>query len=136
MIYYRTIQVEFNHCDPAGIVFYPRCFEMTNSVVENFFREVVRHSYADMMSTGHGVPTARLGVDFHSPSRLGEVLDWRLSVTELGGSSVAFMTEAWCADEHRMTAKLVLVWVKAGRPMPWPKAMRQQISAFMEAEDA
>ena len=50
MIYYRTIQVEFNHCDPAGIVFYPRYFEMTNSVVEIFFREVVRHSYADMMT--------------------------------------------------------------------------------------
>ncbi|MFD1807906.1 hypothetical protein ACFSHQ_06310 [Gemmobacter lanyuensis] len=36
MIYRRPIQIEFNHCDPAGIVFYPRYFEMTNSVIENF----------------------------------------------------------------------------------------------------
>ena len=26
-------KVRFQHCDPAGIVFYPRYFEMINSVV-------------------------------------------------------------------------------------------------------
>ena len=41
MTYTRHIRIEFNHCDPAGIVFYPRYFEMTNSVVENFFADVV-----------------------------------------------------------------------------------------------
>ncbi len=70
MIYHRTIKVEFNHCDPAGIVFYPRYFEMTNSVIENFFREVVIHPYAEMMSPDNGVPAARLEVDFHAPSCL------------------------------------------------------------------
>ena len=46
MRYQRLIQIEFNHCDPAGIVFYPRYFEMTNSVVENFFADVVGRSFA------------------------------------------------------------------------------------------
>ena len=50
VIYRRAIQIEFNHCDPAGIVFYPRYFEMVNSVVENFFREVAGHSFAAMMA--------------------------------------------------------------------------------------
>ena len=78
MLYRRNIQIEFNHCDPAGIVFYPRYFEMTNSVCENFFAEVAGHSFAAMMAARQGVPTARLSVDFHAPSRLGETLDWRL----------------------------------------------------------
>ena len=60
MSYARTIRVEFNHCDPAGIVFYPRYFEMTNSVCENFFREVVGYSYHAMMVDGIGVPMARI----------------------------------------------------------------------------
>ena len=90
MIYRRQIQIEFNHCDPAGIVFYPRYFEMTNSVAENFFREVAGNSYAAMMQTMSGVPTARLETDFHAPSRLGEVLDWRLHLLRLGRSSVEF----------------------------------------------
>jgi 4-hydroxybenzoyl-CoA thioesterase len=137
MIYQRTIPVEFNHCDPAGIMFYPRYFEMVNSVVENFFREVAGHSFAAMMAAGQGVPTARLETEFHLPTRLGEVLDWRLVVTRLGGSSVGFTVEAWCGDTHRVTAKLVLVWVEAGgRPKPWPAAIRARISAFMEAVDA
>ena len=41
MLYRRLYPIEFNHCDPAGIVFYPRYFEMTNHVCENFFREAV-----------------------------------------------------------------------------------------------
>ena len=28
MLYHRLYPIEFNHCDPAGIVFYPRYFEM------------------------------------------------------------------------------------------------------------
>jgi 4-hydroxybenzoyl-CoA thioesterase len=137
MIYRRMIPVEFNHCDPAGIMFYPRYFEMVNSVAENYFREVAGHSFAAMMAAGQGVPTARLETEFHVPTRLGEVLDWRLVVTRLGGSSVGFTVEAWCGDTHRVTARLVLVWVEAGgRPRPWPEAIRARISAFMEAVDA
>ncbi len=137
MIYRRMIPVEFNHCDPAGIVFYPRYFEMVNSVVENFFREVAGRSYAAMIEAGEGVPTARLETEFHAPSRLGEALDWRLSVTRLGGSSVGFTVEAWGGESHRVTAKLVLVWVAwQGRPKPWPDAMRARIAAFQEATDA
>ncbi|WP_309665543.1 thioesterase family protein [Tabrizicola sp.] len=137
MIYRRTIPVEFNHCDPAGIVFYPRYFEMTNSVVENFFCEVAGRSFAMMMQAGEGVPTARLETEFHAPSRLGEGLEWRLAVTRLGGSSVSITLEAWSNASHRVTAKLVLVWVEAGgRPKPWPAAMRERIAAFTEAEDA
>ncbi|MES2666024.1 MAG: thioesterase family protein [Pseudomonadota bacterium] len=133
MIYHRTIPVEFNHCDPAGIVFYPRYFEMTNSVVENFFAEVAGQSYAVMMSAGQGVPTAKLEVNFLLPSRLGDRLDWRLTVERLGGSSIRFQLQAHSGAEHRLTADLVLVWVEAGRPQPWPASIRTAITTFMEA---
>ena len=79
MSYTRSIPVEFNHCDPAGIVFYPRYFEMTNSVVENFFADEGGHSFARMMAEGQGVPTARLETTFHAPSRLGDRLDFTLA---------------------------------------------------------
>ena len=35
MTYERLIQIEFNHCDPAGIVFYPRFFEMYRAAIKN-----------------------------------------------------------------------------------------------------
>jgi 4-hydroxybenzoyl-CoA thioesterase len=141
MLYRQPIRIEFNHCDPAGIVFYPRYFEMTNSVCESFFREVAGHSYAVMMANGEGVPTARMEVNFHAPSRLEEVLDWRLQVVKLGNSSITLHIEAHgeaqSDGQHRITADLVLVFVstKDGRPQPWTDAMRAKITALMEAPD-
>jgi 4-hydroxybenzoyl-CoA thioesterase len=134
MIYTRQIRIEFNHCDPAGIVFYPRYFEMTNSVAENFFRDVVRYPYEAMMANGQGVPTARIEVNFHAPSRLGEVLDWSLEIVRLGGSAIDLRVAAHGAGIHRLTADLTLVQVgDRGRPTRWTDEVRARITAFKEA---
>ena len=130
MIYTRIMPVEFNHCDPAGIVFYPRYFELTNSLVENFFAGVVGHSYAAMMDAGQGVPTARLEVNFKAPSRLGDKLEWTLQVARIGGSSVTFVANAMVKGHPRVTADLTLVWVAAGKPAPWPDTIRASLTAF------
>jgi 4-hydroxybenzoyl-CoA thioesterase len=130
MIYTRIIAVEFNHCDPAGIVFYPRYFEMTNSVVENFFADVVGHSFSAMIDLRQGVPTARLEVNFKAPSRLGERLEWALAVMHVGASSVNFIAAAKVGDELRLNADLTLVWVIGGRPTRWPDAIRAKLESF------
>jgi 4-hydroxybenzoyl-CoA thioesterase len=130
MIYTRIMPVEFNHCDPAGIVFYPRYFEMTNSLVENFFADVIGHSYGAMMDAGQGVPTARLEVNFKAPSRLGDKLEWSLQVARVGGSSVNFVANAMVDDQVRLTADLTLVWVDGGKPTRWPDAVRATLTAF------
>jgi len=133
MSYSRRIRVEFNHCDPAGIVFYPRYFEMTNSVCENFFREEVGYSYHAMMADGIGVPTARLETDFRAPSRLGDVLDWALVIERLGGSSAGFRLEAQCGGQHRLTVRLTLVWLSpAHQPARWPDHIRAALAAHLE----
>lgn len=133
MSYHRPFRVEFNHCDPAGIVFYPRYFEMTNSVCENFFREVVGYSYHEMMEDGIGVPTVRVETDFRLPSRLGDILDWVLTVDALGASSVTFRLEARCDGLLRLTARLTLVWLGPDRrPARWPDSIRTILAAQKE----
>ena len=130
MTYTRIMPVEFNHCDPAGIVFYPRYFEMTNSLVENFFADVTGQSFAAMVEAGQGVPMARLEVNFKAPSRLGDKLSWSLEVVRVGGSSVNFTATARMGAEMRLTADLTLVWVNAGKPTRWPDAMRAKFDDF------
>lgn len=133
MSYNRQIRIEFNHCDPAGIVFYPRYFEMTNSVVENFFRDVVGYPFDAMMADGTGVPTARVETDFKVPSRLGDLLDWDLLVERLGGSSATFRLTARCEGQLRLTARLTLVRLGAGkRPTRWPDVIRAMLATHME----
>lgn len=133
MPYHRTIQIEFNHCDPAGIVFYPRYFEMTNSVVENFFADVLNCSFARMMEDRSGVPTARIEVNFHAPSRLGERLDFALDVTKIGTTSIGFRIVAHAGGIDRLTADLALVNVDAhGGPQPWSPGVRKRMTDFAE----
>lgn len=134
MSYIRIIPVEFNHCDPAGIVFYPRYFEMTNSVVENFFADILHYPYARItLEEHHGVPTARIVADFKAPSRLGERLEFTLEIPRIGGASVAFRINCRVGDTLRMTADLTLVWVTPeGRAAPWPQVIRDRMTAFQE----
>jgi 4-hydroxybenzoyl-CoA thioesterase len=134
MTYRRTIQIEFNHCDPAGIVFYPRYFEMTNSVVENFFADEVGKSFAQMHLEGmhNGVPTVRIEADFMAPSRLGDKVEFTLIVRKLGGSSVTVEITGRHGDQLRMRAHLTLVWIDNMKAAPWPDAMRARLAAHLE----
>lgn len=133
MTYQRVIPIEFNHCDPAGIVFYPRYFEMTNSVVENFFADVLHYSFARMTEERRGVPTVRVDTNFRASSRLGEKLTFTLVIAQIGTSSVRFELVAEGSGTRRLTADLTLVWVNPeGRPEPWPDALRDPMRAFME----
>ena len=133
MPYQRLNQIEFNHCDPAGIVFYPRYFEMVNSVVENFFADVVGRSFAQMhLGQGNGVPTVRIEAEFVAPSRLGEKVLFTLEIVKLGGASAEFSIRALLGEEERMRLRLTLVWIEGGRAAPWPDEMRARMVTFME----
>ena len=132
MSYRREIGIEFNHCDPAGIVFYPRYFEMVNSVVENFFAGVLDYPFARMTAERVSVPTVHLTCDFHAPSRLGERVGFTLRVERIGSRSVTFAVRAARDGERRLSAKAVLVWVGAdGRAAAWPAAIRAALEREM-----
>lgn len=126
MTYSRTIAIEFCHCDPAGIVFYPRFAEMVNHMVENFFLDEVGYGFAPMMAAGQGMPTVRLEIDFRKPARLGDRVEWTLAVEHLGRSSVRFRITA----EDRLEARSTVVWMDRDfTPAPWPDHMRKVLEA-------
>ena len=125
-------KVLFQHCDPAGIVFYPRYFEMLNAAVETWFEIRLGHSFARLHSAmGLGVPTAALQVTFTAPSRLGDALTISLWPERLGRSSVDLAFRGDCAGEPRLTmaSTLVLVSLDDGRPRPWPDPLRAQLAS-------
>jgi len=126
-------KVLFKHCDPAGIVFYPRYFEMLNDCVEAFFDEVLEMPFETLHATG-GVPTAEIATRFHRPSRHGDQLLITLAVTRVGRSSASLSFVAKAGEETRLTAQSTLVLVTAdGRSRPWPDATRQKLLDREEA---
>ena len=40
-LFRQSQDITFRQCDPAGIVFYPRYFEMMNDAIERFFSDIV-----------------------------------------------------------------------------------------------
>ena len=126
MSYSRIIAIEFCHCDPAGIVFYPRFAEMVNHMVENFFLDEVGHGFGPMMAAGQGMPTVRIEIDFCKPARLGDRLEWTLVVEHLGRSSARFRIAA----EDRLEARSTVVWMDRDfTPAPWPDQTRKVLEA-------
>jgi 4-hydroxybenzoyl-CoA thioesterase len=135
--YSRTIQIEFNHCDPAGIVFYPRYYEMVNSVVENFFAEELGYPFSRIViEEGCGVPTVHVASDFSAPSWLGEKVEFALRVVKVGARSVGFAIDAAKGGESRMTTHLTLVWINAkGRAEPWPELLHARLLSHLEGQN-
>jgi 4-hydroxybenzoyl-CoA thioesterase len=124
-------KVLFKHCDPAGIVFYPRHFEMVNDCVEAFFAEVLDWPFESIHGSA-GVPTVHVETDFIAMCRHGDALVLRLAGENLGRTSLRLCIESRAGDELRMRTRLTLVHVVDGRAQPWPEAPRARLEDFMK----
>lgn len=124
-------KVLFKHCDPAGIVFYPRYFEMINDTVEAFFNEI--GAPFETLHKSAAVPTVQISTTFQAPSRHGDHLVISLHVLRIGTSSLDLAVQAHCGDEARFGAQSTLVYINASaRAEPWPTPLRAALSAYLE----
>lgn len=132
MLFTFPQKVLFRHCDPAGIVFYPRYFEMMNDCTEAFFEQVLEFPFSRLHAEG-GVPTAEISTRFVAPSRLGDRLSLGFRLTRVGRSSAGTAIRATCdgAPRFEMTSTLVLVGV-SGRPKPWPEPVRSKMTGYLK----
>ncbi len=128
-------RVRFADCDAAGIVFFPRYFEMLNGVVEDWFAGPLEASFRELHVNRHvSVPTAAVEARFIAPSRLEDVLTFALSVTRLGGASCTLRHRISAGADLRFEAIQTIVYVgESLKPEPWPDALRARIDPFVES---
>lgn len=131
-----TRRVRFADCDAAGIVFFPRYFEMLNGVVEDWFAGPLGVSFRELhMERRASVPTAAVEARFVAPSRLEDDLTFTLAVTRLGGASCALRHRITAGGQLRFEAAQTLVHVGASmKPEPWPDPLRARIQPFLETQ--
>jgi len=116
--------VLFQHCDPAGMVFYPRYFEMINACIETWFGDKLLLSFKRLhLELGLSVPTVSTQTDFRAPSRLGDLLVFQLQVEKLGSTSLQLKINVTCDGQLRLTndTTLVLIEQHTGSPSLWLK---------------
>lgn len=104
--------IRFQHCDPAGIVFYPRYYEMLNQVVEDWFAEGLGWGFAEMARKSEGVPLVHAECDFLRASQIGEHVTFTLELTRLGRKSFNLTITGASAGEERLRAHMVLAYVR------------------------
>lgn len=129
----RRELIRFQHCDPAGIVFYPRYVEMINATVEDFFAQHVGVDFAKIHGELHSaIPVAALHVDFRSPCGLGDVLELELQVERVGTSSLHLAVEGKVEGTQKFAARVSLVHISKVdyRPRPWPAEMRASLTDY------
>ena len=131
MTWWRTEKtVRFAHCDPAGIVFYPRFFELMQEATEDFFRFALEIPFERLVNAdGIVMPAVSLDVRWHAPSRLADVLAIDVGVARIGTASIDFVYEMSCRGERRMSARTRQVQTRreSGRSTPIVEPLRGRL---------
>lgn len=84
----RTISIEWGDCDPAGIVYYPRYFEMFDACTNALF-EAAGFVKAEMLEKYGlaGIPMVDTRAQFFAPASFGESVTVETKIVEWGKSS-------------------------------------------------
>lgn len=131
--------IRFSHCDPAGIVYYPRYFDLLHEAMEDWLREGVGVPLSALIGQRRrGVPIVRVETDFVAPSRMGDEVDIAVRLSELGGTSLHLDYEIRCGGERRLAARTVLVHIRLddGRPVAFDDDLRERLARFLPKESA
>ncbi|MGH6665201.1 MAG: acyl-CoA thioesterase [Pseudolabrys sp.] len=94
----RTVRIEWGDCDPAGIIFYPRYFEIFDASTSALFERAMGVTKIQLLKTFNfaGYPLARTRARFLKPTRFGDDVTVDTSV-KFGRASFEI--------EHRLSLK-------------------------------
>ena len=124
--------IRFQHCDPAGIVFYPRYYELFCQVVEDWFEQALDWGFGKLSREQRGgIPLVHTSCDFLKPSRLGDRMSFDLGVAHIGTSSFSVDIVGRLGDEIRVKVRLVMAYVSTGADMR-KQAIPDALRAAME----
>lgn len=129
-------EIAFKHCDPAGIVFYPRYVEMINDTIEHWFKHALDVSFRELHAERRmGIPAINLNVDFKSPGRLGDPIVKHLYVEKVGRTSVGLRIEIKDArppQAIKIVASMTIVFasLEGLQPVEIPADIRERLQAW------
>ena len=136
-VFRQSRPLRFAHCDPAGIAYYPRYLELCDGAIEDWTPFALGVSRRTMhFDMRLGLPTVDLHARFSRPGRLGDLLDFDVSVRKVGRSSVDLVTAVSCGGEPRFEVEFVQVLTDLDtmRARSWPEDWRERLQAIAEKE--
>ena len=132
---WRTrVPLRFSHCDPAGIVYFPRYFDIANGVIEDWFSEALQLDYYGLIRRRIGLGFAKAEADFMRPSSMGDQLTFAVIVERIGGASLTLALHAERDGEPAFSMHLVMVTTSLDlhRAIPLPEDLRAAVVQYQE----
>jgi 4-hydroxybenzoyl-CoA thioesterase len=138
-VHRHAVEVSWGHCDPAGIVYFPRYFEMFHAAMETWFGAALGHPYQEVIVGRRlGFPSVHTEADFRRPSRFGEAIVIELRLLRIGNRSIELGYGVVGPDgEVRATGRTVCAVMdldpasgQMGRGVPLPDDLRAAMQAF------
>ncbi len=126
--------IHFSHCDPAGIVYFPRFFDLLHRAMEDWFTFGLEERFADfIMKKRLGIPTVGTRVDFIAPARFGDLLKIELRVAKLGSSSIDLAIDSFANGRPCFRARhTVCVFSQdTFKAIPIPEDLRPRIAQYV-----
>jgi 4-hydroxybenzoyl-CoA thioesterase len=134
-VWRTTVPVRFSHCDPAGIVYFARYFDMLNGVVEDWFLEALQIDYYEMIGPRRvGLGYVSANADFKAPGRMGDRLECAVVVDRIGNTSMTLHVHVCRGDEVVLRAGLVIVTTSlvTHRAIAIPDDLRAAATRYQE----
>lgn len=131
----KTEKIRFQHCDPAGIVFYPRFLEMVNQLVEDWFEEALELPFVQL-HTEAAIPTVSLNIQFRNAARLGDLITKHLFVSKISRTSLVYTVQFLREQTTILHGEVTLVYVRYNeahtdiQSAPWPDNLRAAIAPY------
>jgi 4-hydroxybenzoyl-CoA thioesterase len=91
MAYTSRQKIRFDDVDGAGIVYYPKFFDLCHAAFEDYFDSSTNCSYPDLIRKQKlGFPTVSIESTFSAPLEYGDTALVELQIESIGTSSVEF----------------------------------------------
>src|SRR5262249_29710616 len=97
----RAIRIEWGDCDPAGIVFYPRYFEMFEPCIATLFERATGMTKYQMLRAYQfaGYPVVEARAKFSAPAKYGDDVVAETTISEFRRSSFDVHHRVFNADK-------------------------------------
>ncbi len=134
----RTLTIEWGHCDPAGIVFYPRYFEYFDASTALLLTKTglgkarLREKHNIL-----GFPMVDTHARFKLPSRYGDEVTIETVVTRVGNSSFDIHHTLLTADDRTgIQCTETRVWVREEQGRLVPTRLPPDIATLLSSDNS
>jgi 4-hydroxybenzoyl-CoA thioesterase len=112
-VHRHIVTVEWGHCDPAGIVYFPNYFNYFDSSTNALFRRALGFGKYDMLKRYDivGIPLVDVGARFMLPSVFGDVLAVETRVEQVRRSSFRMLHRVFKDEALAVEGHETRVWV-------------------------